>query len=150
MMKGSTSTSNWGGCSANGSRYIAGDFNAKMGHRRPGGEDILGPYTFGREAQHRVEQLNRDIRVKFCTGGRYVVANTLMRWPSEEKVTFMEVGHLPMGLISEASHTTLDLLLVPQAAHADILGVRSIRKATIATNHFLLCRNLECDCNVGP
>ena len=46
--------------SANGLRIIAGDFNARFGHRRSGEEHFLGEFSCGREAVHVVPLPNRD------------------------------------------------------------------------------------------
>ena len=40
--------------SVNGARIIAGDFNARLGRKRPHEDHILGEYGYGREAVHPV------------------------------------------------------------------------------------------------
>ena len=50
----------------NGPRLIFGDLNARLGQRRPGEQDVLGDYCFGREASHKVEVANRDLLMEFC------------------------------------------------------------------------------------
>ena len=41
--------------STNGPKIVLGDFNAKIGQRRAGEEDVLGEFCFGIEAVHRVD-----------------------------------------------------------------------------------------------
>ena len=124
--------------SVNGPKYCVGDFNARLGQRRPGEEDLLGPYCFGREAVHCVEAPNRDLFIEFCTDRGYVVANSLEETPLEQKVTYFEWGQTPMGPVSASGNAMLDLVLVPIGSDSDVSGVRSHREATLATNHYLV------------
>ena len=124
--------------SVNGPKYCVGDFNARLGQRRPGEEDLLGPHCFGREAVHRVESPNRDLFIEFCTDRGYVVANSLEETPVEQKVTYFEWGQAPMGPVSASANAMLDLVLVPTGSDSDISRVRSHREATLATNHYLV------------
>ena len=52
-------------CKANLGKVVAGDFNARIGQRRPLEEEVLGDHCFGREASHRVEAPNRDLLMEF-------------------------------------------------------------------------------------
>ena len=98
-------------CSVNGEKLLFGDFNARLGRRGPGEDDILGPHGFGREAMHRVEVPNRDLLIEFCTDYEYTVANTFHQTADDCKVTYFEPGTAPIGPITEATHSVLDLIL---------------------------------------
>ena len=63
-------------CSTNGPAFLFEDFNSKLGMRRPGEEDILGPCCYGLEASHKVEDCNRNLLMEFCTDRSFVVVNT--------------------------------------------------------------------------
>jgi hypothetical protein len=95
--------------SVNGSKYLYGDFNARLGPRRPGEEEIIGEFSFGREAVHRVDVPNRHLLLEFCTDRGYCIANTFEERPPEQKVTFMEPGTHPMSTPSVSTFATLDL-----------------------------------------
>ena len=64
--------------SVKGEVFLFGDWNARVGERRPGEEQILGNHNFGREAQHRVEVPNRDLLTELCIERNYVIANSLL------------------------------------------------------------------------
>ena len=51
----------FGKISCNGPRIILGDLNARLGARQVGEDEVLGEFSFGREAVHRVEVPNRDL-----------------------------------------------------------------------------------------
>ena len=55
-----------------------GDFNARIGQRRPGEEEVLGEHCFGREAMYQVEIPNRDLLLEFCSNRKLIVGNTLL------------------------------------------------------------------------
>ena len=128
----------------NGPKYFVGDFNARIGRRRPGEEDIMGPFTFGREAVHQVDTPNRDLLVEFCTDRDCVVANTIEQGIPEQKVTFVEAGVAPMSTPTVDRFAMLDLLLAPAAHLSTVVTVSSIREATLASDHFLVYFKLDC------
>jgi hypothetical protein len=99
--------------SVNGQKYLLGDFNARLGARRPGEEDVMGEFTFGREAARNVDTPNRDLMMEFCIDRGYFIANTIEDRPPENKVTYFEPGVSPMAVPSPGQFTMLDLLLVP-------------------------------------
>ena len=55
-------------CSVNCGKLILGDFNARMEHKGPDEDHILGDFTFGKVASHRVERPNRELLIEFCEG----------------------------------------------------------------------------------
>ena len=120
----------------NGKKLVFGDFNARLGSRHPGEEDILGPYGFGVEARHRVEVPNRDLLLEFCTSRSMVVANTFVDAPPHQKVTFHEPGVSPMSQICSAGFSMLDLLLVQSGEELDVMSLTSDRSGAIASHHF--------------
>ena len=127
----------------NRATYGFGDFNARMGHRRPGEEDILGEYCFGREAQHAVELPNRDLVIELCTNFTYIIANTWIANPDDRLVTYHEPCAPPMSEISVEHFTILALVLCP-AEHANrVLSLCSDRLGCIASHHFLVTATLD-------
>ena len=132
-------------CSVNGRRFLFGDFNARIGRRRAGEENICGEYGFAREAMHEIESPNRDLLVEFCSDFEYVVANTIHQAPDDHKVTFAEAGCGHLLTVSDTTHNMLDLALVPSASVEDVVEIKSCREAVLATDHYLVyCRQ-----NVG-
>ena len=134
-----------GKISTNGPKYVLGDFNARLGGSRPGEEDIIGPFTFGREARHAVETPNRDLLMEFCHDRGYIVANTMAYAPAEQKVTFMEAGAVPLSQPTGDNFAILDLVLVPSEARADVAMLSSMRTACLASDHFLVYCKLRCE-----
>ena len=132
-------------CSVNGPKCILGDFNAKIGQRRAGEDDVFGLHCFGREAVHRVESPNRDLLLEFCTDRSLIVANTFENTLDEHKVTYFEPGHAPMGRINTSTYHMLDLVLVPQEHSLEVDGTQSIREASLATNHYLVVKSFRLD-----
>ncbi|CAK0842087.1 unnamed protein product, partial [Prorocentrum cordatum] len=131
-----------------GSRVFFGDWNARLGRRRAGEEDVTGECSFGREAIEQVELPNRDLRVDFCMTFDLVVANALLDPPDSFKATFRETGVAPsspvtwetfkrFGFDDNAgppnkpwiSQTTLSLLAEKrEARHAGNWAEKAIRK----------------------
>jgi len=120
----------------NGKKLVFGDFNARLGSRYPGEEDILGPHCFGLEARHRVEVPNRDLLLEFCASRSMVVANTFVDTPPHQKATFHEPGVSPMSPICSAGFSMLDLLLVQSGDELDVMSLASDRSGAIASHHF--------------
>ena len=116
--------------------YILGDFNARMGQRRPGEEHILGDYCFGREAQHAVELPNRDLVIELCTNFEYIIANTWAPNPDHGLVTYHEPTASPMSPISVEKFNVLDFVLCPAVDAHKVLKVNSDRFGCIASHHF--------------
>jgi len=129
--------------STNGPRLIYGDFNARLGPRRVGEQNVLGEFSFGREAQHRVEVPNRELLMEFCIGNGYAVAQTFFQQRAEDKVTYHELSTAPMDTISVQGFAVLDLLLVPQAWLENVRDICSDRYAALASHHFLLYSTLD-------
>ena len=130
--------------SVNGSKYLYGAFNARLGPRRPGEEELFGELSFGREAVHRVDVPNRHLLLEFCTDRCYYIANTFEERPLEQKVPFMEPGTHPMSTPSVSTFATLDLLLAPALDLESVATVSSVREATIATDHCMVFTKLAC------
>ena len=133
-------------CSVNGPTYILGDLNAKLGAQRPGEEDIIGPFWYGREVTHKVEGCNRDLFMELCTDRCFTVANTFTQAPPGKKVTYFKPGALPMGDITASSHHMIDLFLAPSTHINDVQDLGSIREATLASDHFLVTCRLRAYC----
>ena len=91
-------------CSAHGAKYLFGDLNARLGKRRPGEDDIIGPHGFGRAAAHHVEVPNRDILIEFCTDFEYIVASTFQQTGDDGKATYFEPRTPPMSPVTEVNH----------------------------------------------
>ena len=48
-----------------------------------------------------------------------------------------------MGVVSSHAYAFLDLLLVPGSSSADVASVLSVREASLASDHFLVCCRLR-------
>jgi hypothetical protein len=129
--------------SGNGNRYLFGKFNARIGRRRRGEEDVLGAYGFGREAIHAVEVPNRDLLMEFCIDFGYVLGNTLHPDVDNDKATYFEPGSTAMSQVTEVTHNMLDLALVPSEATSETICIHSMREAALMTDHFLVCCHLD-------
>ena len=57
---------------------------ARLGQARPGEEDIIGQFTFGREARHLVEVPNRELLIEFFIGAGLIIASSYIDRPSHE------------------------------------------------------------------
>ena len=121
-------------CCSSGPKFFFGDFNARIGQRRLGEDDILGEHCFGREARHPVEVPNRDLLIEWCCANQLRVANTHFRKPAFEQVTYHEPIAKPMDSIHESRFTVLDLLLTSELDR--VVDVFSDRLAAIASHHF--------------
>ena len=122
--------------SANGPRFIFGDFNARIGKRRPNEEGILGEHCFGREAVHRVEVPNRDLLLEFCISNSYIIGNTFLPGDAAQKVTYFEPCASPFQDITPCKFSMLDLLLLPARCAKRLITGWSDRYACIASHHF--------------
>ena len=127
----------------NGQKYIFGDLNARIGQRRHGEDALLGDFSFGREAQHRVEVPNRDLLLEFCESFGYAVANTWFPNPPHMQVTYHELGVGPMSCIDEKTFNVLDLLLVGQGDLGKVLNICSDRSGCVASHHFPITAQLD-------
>ena len=131
--------------STNGPKFVFGDFNVRVGQPRPGEHDMVGPHSFGVEAQHRVEMPNRDFLLEFCAGHGLAIANTFCDVPVDKKVTYHEPWAPPLGPISALSFTMLDLLLASQNNLTAVQSIYSDRLATLASSHFPVTSLLRLD-----
>ena len=122
--------------SRSGHALVFGDFNARIGQRRAGEEDILGEHCFGREAVHVVEAPNRDLLIEFCTSKACVVSNTMQQAPPHNKVTYHEPAVPPTHPITCQHFSMLDLLLVPSYFGSRVLSIGSDLAGSIASHHF--------------
>ena len=119
-----------------GEQYIIGDMNARLGRRRPGEEDHVGDYTFGREAQQSVEVPNRDLLMELCVSRRYAIANTFVPNEPSQQVTYYEVGSTPASPITETTFAMLDIVLVPVDSMWKVRYLHSDPLAAMSTHHF--------------
>lgn len=97
------------GCPASASKYFLGDFNARIGQRRAGEEQVLGDYCFGREAAHKVEVPNRDLLLEFCYAYELSVANSFCENPLFAKSLIMSLlpsQWIPLKITSLQSWTS--------------------------------------------
>ena len=122
--------------SSNGPRFIFGDFNARIGQRRPNEDDVLGEYCFGREAVHKVEVPNRDLLMEFCLSRSRVVGNTFLPNADDQKVTYFEPWARPLEDITPSKFAMLDLVLLPASCSHRLITGYSDRSCSIASHHF--------------
>lgn len=128
----------------NGPKCIFGDFNARLGNRRRGEEDIGGPFSFGTEAKRQVDTPNQDLLVEFCFYQSCVIANTLEYAPPDQKAIFMEPGTTPKSSTTGGGFAMLDLVLVPAGWVEKVVTVSSVRDAALASDQFLVYCKLDC------
>ena len=104
---------------------------------------MVGGFSFGREAMHKVELPNRDLLAEFCSSRQLVVANTLVSTPDFQKVTYHEPRASAMDQVTPDKFSMLDLVLVPVSDSHKVLSVISDRSAAIASHHFPVTAVLE-------
>ena len=126
----------WQRLRGQGGRCIFGDMNARLGEARPGEEDVLGEFCFGREAIFKVDLPNRDLLMEFCYSNTLVVANTHSNHPVEQRVTYRELDVKPMDDVTPEKFSMLDLLVIPADSLHDVISVCSDRFATLSSQHF--------------
>eukprot|EP00959_Pyramimonas_sp_CCMP1952_P319246 6680063-Pyramimonas_sp.AAC.1 len=136
-------------CSTNGPKVLLGDWNARMGKRRPGEDDVLDEQGWGREAIKKVEISNRDLLMQFCLERDLAVANALKAGAPETKATFVETGVAHMSAVADDTHSMLDLALAVSAMQESVQNVRSSRAAALQTNHFLVTCDICVDCDMS-
>ena len=128
---------------SNGPRLLMGDFNARIGQRKPGEETILGEHCFGRETSAKVQIPNRDLLIEFCAEHGYMVGNTIQPGPDRDKATYHEIWAKPTDDISPTNFAMLDLLLLPERCADRLLRIRSDHSACIASHHFPITAIVE-------
>ena len=136
--------------SINGCKFIAGDFNARLGCCRDGEETVLGEYHFGREAQHPVPLPNRDLLLEFCLSRGLFVANTFFHNLPEQRITFCEPGVAPLGPLNENTFALLDLFVVPVGWDFLLQAVASDRTVSIALHHFPVTATISTQADSKP
>ena len=129
--------------STNGPKIILGDFNARIGSKRLGEDEVVGDFGFGREAVHKVEVPNRDLLLEFCLSHQMVVSNTFFDKPLENKVTYHEPGVSPNSPITLQGFSVLDLVLVPKEWLPSVQDCSSDRNIAFASHHFPVTANLR-------
>lgn len=122
--------------SVNGPKLVFGDFNARLGQRQPGEDDVLGDFCFGLEAFCKVDIPNRDLLLEWCRSFSMLVSNTFHEHPSDKLVTYHEPQVRPGDPISERGFSMLDILLVSATFKDQILDVFSDRRVGLASHHF--------------
>jgi exonuclease III len=120
----------------NGPKLILGDFNARIGDRRPGEDSALGEVRLCREAVHQVEVPNRDLLLEFCLAHQLAVANSFFNFPAEKMVTFCSPGVEPKSEATHNGFAILDLLLVPSQWLPGVSSYGSDRNFSFASHHF--------------
>ena len=131
-------------CSANVAKVILGDYNARLGMRKVGEEDVIGPFSVGREAAHSVAIPNRDLLLEFCFEHDLVISNTFHEACPEQKFTFREIGCAPSAPVSSRTHAMVDLVLISRDNFGLVSDLLSIKEAALATDHFLVRCRLNC------
>ena len=106
-----------------------------MAGKRPGEDEVLGDFGFGREAQHPVEFPNRSLLMEICIARKYVVAHTFLKRPVNERTA-------PMDDITPIGFSFLDLVLVPRDWLHSVETIWSDRYAALASHHFLVYTRL--------
>ena len=129
--------------SINGSKFIAGDLNARLGACRVGEESAIGEHCFGKEAVHPVPLPNRHLLIEFCSSRGYAVSNTFHANTPDRLVTFREHGTTPMAAVLDNKFAMLDLFLVPCNWLSAVEHVSSDRTVSFASQHFPVTASLR-------
>lgn len=81
---------------------------------------------------------NQELLSELCYGNDVAVANTFLRTPVEEKITYFSPGASPMGPVCEGHYHMLDLVICDSLALECLRNIPSWRSACLATNHYLV------------
>ena len=125
----------WKPMSAHSSTIALGDLNAKLFHRTPADEDIIGQYLFESQLRKEMAQTNRELLLEVCRAMRCCVANTFFEHTPENLVTFRTLGTTPQAAITTATFSQIDHCLVPHAMLDNVADIWSDRGASLQTQH---------------
>ena len=123
---------------AHSSTIALGDLNAKLFHRTPADEDIIGQYLFESQLRKEMAQTNRELLLEVCRAMRCCVANTFFEHTPENLVTFRTLGTTPQAAITTATFSQIDHCLVPHAMLDNVADIWSDRGASLQTQHYIL------------
>ena len=128
----------WKPMSAHSSTIALGDLNAKLFHRTPADEDIIGQYFFESQLRKEMAQTNRELLLEVCRAMRCCVANTFFEHTPENLVTFRTLGTTPQAAITTATFSQIDHCLVPHAMLDNVADIWADRGASLQTQHYIL------------
>ena len=131
--------------SVNGMKLVMGDLNARIHRRLPGEDDFLGDFVFGSSGANLPLGSNRELLLELCASDSLCVSNTFFDHSAENQVTFRNAGIPPMQHVTPTDFATLDLCLVPQSQLHDVLNVYSCRAEPLASQHFLVVSEINCN-----
>ena len=67
-----------------------------------------------------------------------VVANTFTEAPADQNVTYREPGAAAFGAVTERDWNVLDFVFCEASTMSGVSDLRSVRTATLASNHYLV------------
>ena len=103
--------SNWKVSTSHTSTMVLGDFNAKLFHRLPGEEDILGSFVFASPFSVDLASSNRELLLEACVAMSAVVGNTFFENSEEHLVTYYVPGTNPKDAINPKGFSHIDFCL---------------------------------------
>ena len=130
-------------CRPHGPTFILGDLNARINYSKPGEESVFGEHIFANPLANTKPHSNRDLLFELCLSNGYVVANTFIERPVEEKVTYFDLAAKPKDEISVRYFTELDHVLAQRDWMHKVLHVKSVRDAALQSHHFLVLVKLD-------
>jgi hypothetical protein len=128
--------------SSHGPNFFMGDFNARLHHKFPEEESMIGPYMFGNPLASHNPDSNRSLLVELCSAHDFVIGKTLFDEPPERQITCYNIGSNVNALPTPSNFGQIDFVLVPRAWANQLNGVYSDRSYALATHHFLVVAHL--------
>ena len=100
--------------SRHGPALVLGDFNARLHHRFPGEENIMGPHVFGDPGAAYNPASNRSLLAELCVKQTLVIGNTLFDKPPEKQITCYNVGKRACDFPTPDNFGQIDFALISQ------------------------------------
>ena len=122
---------------------VLGDFNAKLYHRLPGEEEVLGDYVLNAPFSKALPTSNRELLLEVCMSMNAVVGNTFFQNSSEALVTYYSPGTKAMDAITTEGFSKIDFCLLDQQALKFVHHIHADRKMSLASRHFIVIISLH-------
>jgi len=113
---------------------VLGDFNAKLYHRLPGEEEVLGDYVFDSPFSRALPTSSRELLLEACMSMNAVVGNTFFQNSVDALVTYYSLGAKPMDDITPQGFSQIDFCLLDQQALKFVQDIR----ISLASRHFMV------------
>ena len=135
----------------NHSAYIIlGDFNAKLGRRMQGEEDIIGPYVFESPfTSGDPATSNRALLIECCIANSLMVANTQFDLPDENKISYRGLTTKPQDQVTYTKFAQIDHVLCHQAVWQAARACSTDRLEALNSHHFVTILDLQMEFDTG-